>query len=317
VSTRDKLLQIFDGKPGLVLSGQILARNLGISRMAVWKQIQSMKNVGLPIESTGRQGYRLQAPFDSSLVRFSAPHGITPHYFLNTPSTQTLAKAGAAAGLPEGHLWIAETQSKGRGRVVRLWESGYGGLWFSLLLRPKVSASRVPPLALIAGMALRDAVETISGVKAKLKWPNDVVVGTGDGKFKKLAGILTEMSGQTDRTEWVSIGVGLNVNNTVSKELSGRAVSLYGLTGKASPRARFLERFIHHLYGNYAGYQKEGFEPYRRAYWSSYFAPDQPVHLKTAEGALLGRARGVDGFGRIMIESRRKIRPISEGEIIL
>src|SRR5258708_1924219 len=117
MSIRDKLLEVFDGKPGLILSGEILAKHLGVSRTAVWKQIQTMKHVGLPIEGTGRQGYRLQAPFDSSLARFRGSRGIIPHYALSTSSTQTQAKAGAAAGLPEGHLWIAETQTKGRGRL--------------------------------------------------------------------------------------------------------------------------------------------------------------------------------------------------------
>ena len=164
--------------------------------------------------------------------------------------TQTLAKEGGMAGLPEGHLWIAETQSRGRGRLERLWESAYGGLWFSLLLRPPVPPSRIPPLTLLAGLCLRNAIAKICGVDAKLKWPNDLIVpspqprqdyrrvagslatspdmhggrgrgrAAGEGSFKKLAGILTEMSGQMDRTDWVVIGVGLNVNNTISKGLA-------------------------------------------------------------------------------------------------
>jgi len=316
MSIRVKLLEAFDGQPGRILSGETLARRFGVSRAAVWKQMQAMKQVGLPIESSGRQGYRLQAPFDSSLARFRSSRWATPHYFLNTPSTQTLAKAGAAAGLPEGHLWIAETQTKGRGRLERSWESGYGGLWFSLLLRPKMPASRVPPLTLIAGLAVKQAVQKISRVDAKLKWPNDLLVHR-HGAWKKCAGILTEMSGQMDRTEWVVIGVGLNVNNTISKDLSERAASLYGLTGKAGSRAEFLDGFLRIFHGAYQQYQKEGFEPFRRAYWNNYFAPDQSVRLVTAVGPIAGIARGVDGSGAIMIESRRKIHAISEGEIVL
>src|SRR5439155_24709018 len=141
--------------------------------------------------------------------------------------------------------WIAKTKSKGRGRLDRSWESGYGGLWFSLLLRPKLPPSRVPPLSLLAGLALRDAVENVCGIRAKLKWPNDLVVKVPFRHvWKKLAGILTEMSGQMDRTDWVALGVGLNVNNTLPKDLSPRAVSLYALTGKIGSRGRLLKAFL-------------------------------------------------------------------------
>jgi len=315
VSTRDKLLSAFDGKPGHVLSGGILAKKLGVSRTAVWKQIQIMKNIGLPIESTGTQGYRLNAPFDSSLVRFSAPRWAAAHYSLGTSSTQTQAKAGAAGGLAEGHLWIAETQTQGRGRLDRRWESGYGGLWFSLLMRPKMPASRVPPLTLVAGLCLSETVEQFSGIETKLKWPNDLLIRTR-GVWKKCAGILTEMSGQMDRTEWVVIGAGLNVNNAIPPSLSPKAVSLYTLTGKVGERARYLESFLKKFHKAYARYTVEGFEPFRRTYWSRYYAPDKPARLRTTEGLLTGLARGVDASGAIMIESRRKISLISEGEIV-
>jgi BirA family biotin operon repressor/biotin-[acetyl-CoA-carboxylase] ligase len=236
-----------------------------------------------------------------------------------------LAKAGAAAGLPEGHLWIAETQTKGRGRLERSWESGYGGLWFSLLLRPKLPPGRVTPLTLVAGLALRQAVEDSTGVRAKLKWPNDLMVASpragaaplpmGEG-YKKLAGILTEMSGQMERTEWVAVGAGLNVTNALSPDLSRRACSLLDVTGKVCPRARLLAAFLGNFDKAYRRFAVEGFGPFRKAYWKHYLAPDLPVRLKTAGGLVSGIARGVDDAGGIMIEFRRKISVFTEGEII-
>jgi BirA family biotin operon repressor/biotin-[acetyl-CoA-carboxylase] ligase len=312
VSIRTKLIHRFDGPAGRLISGEALARDLGVSRTAVWKQVKALKEAGLPIEGTGRQGYRLKAPVDNTLIQCHPDAWTIPHYFLNTPSTQTLAKAGGAAGLPEGHLWIAETQAKGRGRLDRAWESTYGGLWFSLLMRPGLPASKVPPITLLAGLSLSNTVQKICGINAQLKWPNDVVIGK-----RKIAGILTEMSGQLDRTEWVVIGVGLNVHNTLSQGLEARAATLYGLTGKVWPRAHLLKAFLDSFRGAYDRYQKEGFEPFRRTYWSRYFAPDRKVQLKTAGGLVTGIAHGVDVSGAIMIESRRKISLISEGEIIL
>src|ERR1700687_3633871 len=214
MSIRERLLQAFEGRPGRVVSGEALAVELKVSRVAVWKQINALKGLGFPLESAERSGYRLKVPADGSLIKFAATKHtwVIPHLYLNTHSTQTLAKEGGLAGLPEGHLWVAETQSKGRAGLDRAWEPVYGGFCFSFLLRPPLPPSRVPPLTLLAGLCLRNAIEIVCGVDAKLKWPNDLLVGS-----KKLAGILTEMSGQTDRTDWVVIGVGLNVNNTISR----------------------------------------------------------------------------------------------------
>src|SRR5438132_9123963 len=180
MSIREALLRAFEGRPGRLISGATLAHELNISRVAVWKHINTLKDLGIPLESTQRSGYRLVVPADSSLAKFTGTKRAwaIPHYFLNTHSTQTLAKEGGMAGLPEGHLWIAETQSRGRGRLERIWESAYGGLWFSLLLRPAVPPSRIPPLTLLAGLCLRNAIAKICGVDAKLKWPNDVVLAS-------------------------------------------------------------------------------------------------------------------------------------------
>jgi BirA family biotin operon repressor/biotin-[acetyl-CoA-carboxylase] ligase len=317
MSIRDKLLQGFDGGLGQVVSGEALSRRLGVSRTAVWKQLLALKNAGFPIESAGRQGYRLGAPFDPSLIEFRGPAWVVPHYYMTTASTQTLGKAGAAAGLPEGHLWTAEMQTQGRGRLDRAWASGYGGLWFSLLLRPKLPPGRIPPLTLVAGLSLRQAVFDICRVEAKLKWPNDLLVLSSRGTYRKLAGILTEMSGPMERTEWVVIGVGINVHNALPADLAGRAASLYGVTGKTWSRARILEGFLKRFKDNYQRYSEEGFAPFVRPYWKSYFAPDRAVRLKTAGGLVSGIARGVDVGGGLMIESRRKIATSYEGEIIL
>jgi BirA family biotin operon repressor/biotin-[acetyl-CoA-carboxylase] ligase len=276
--------------------------------------MQTLKFLGLPIETEGRSGYRITTPVDNSLAVFHGTAWTRPHYFLNSVSTQVAAKAGAEAGLPEGHLWIAETQTKGRGRLGRVWESSYGGLWFSLVLRPKIAPARLPPLSLVCGLSLREAIKRVCGVTARLKWPNDLLVG--NGRPKKLAGILTEMSGQLDRTEWVVLGVGLNVNNVLSSTLQPQATSLRELTGKIWPRAKILEAFVTIFRTAYRRYVKEGFAPFRAAYWSHYFAPNRILHLKTGGGTIAGYARGIDADGAIMIESRRKIRAFTEGEIV-
>jgi len=316
MSIRNKLLQTLEGTTGKVYSGEVLAREHGVSRTAIWKQVQGLRDAGFPIESMGRQGYRLLVPFDSSLSSYSGSGKIVPHYSMTTQSTQMLAKAGAAAELPEGHVWVSEIQTKGRGRLERAWESSYGGLWFSILLRPNLAASRVAPLTLLAGVCLREAIYHVSGLDLKLKWPNDLLIQSG-GIWKKCAGILTEMSGQLDRADWVIVGVGVNVNNRISQTLEGRASSLAGLSGRSWSRALFLESFIDLFMRDYHKFKVDGFAGFRARYWKNYYAPRKLMVLKSALGLISGKAVGIDAHGAIMIESRRKIRTFVEGEVVL
>lgn len=314
MSIREQLLGAFAVPAGTPLSGESLAARFRVSRVAVWKHVQALSAMGFPIQSSPRSGYRLSPPFDASLSRYakSRQGWITPHYFLNTHTTQRLAKEGGAAGLPEGHLWIAEVQTKGRGRLERVWESSYGGLWFSLLLRPSLPAARVPPLTLLAGLCLRDAIAKVYAVNASLKWPNDVLVNS-----RKVAGILTEMSGQIDRTDWVVMGIGVNIANPLSKALKNRAATLADISGKMLSRQKLIECFLTLFKPAYQRFLTQGFEPFQTRYWSHYCPPKSEIRIQTGNGLLRGKARGIDASGAILIESRRKILAISEGEIIL
>jgi BirA family transcriptional regulator, biotin operon repressor / biotin---[acetyl-CoA-carboxylase] ligase len=320
VSSRLDVLQAFEGRLGQVLSGAALASKLGLTRAAVWKQIRALQAAGVPLISTPRAGYCLSGTLDLSLLqkqKGSSSHswGVIHHYF-QTASTQRLAKAGAEQGAPEGHVWISETQSAGRGRLDRTWESGYGGIWMSLLLRPRIAPARVPPLALVAALTLSQTCESLTGVRLKLKWPNDLVILEGR-QWKKVAGILAEMFGEVDRVAWIVVGVGLNVFNVLPKSIKPFATRLGDLTRKTVPRADLLCEFLRRFRNSYERFQLEGFQPFQKLYWERYGKPDQPVRLKTAQGEVSGIARGVDALGALLIESRRQIRAVSEGETAL
>jgi BirA family biotin operon repressor/biotin-[acetyl-CoA-carboxylase] ligase len=174
----------------------------------------------------------------------------------------------------------------------------------------------VAPITLLAGLALSQTLRKVCAVDARLKWPNDLLVREG-GRWKKCAGILTEMSGQMERTDWLVIGVGVNVNNAPSAGLSGCAASLFSLTGKSRVRADILDAFLSGFHAAYGRFLIHGFAPYRDLYWKYVVTPGGPIRLKTAEGNITGRAAGVDASGALMIESRRKIRMFHEGEIVL
>jgi BirA family transcriptional regulator, biotin operon repressor / biotin---[acetyl-CoA-carboxylase] ligase len=328
VLTRNKILHFFEGKSGRLVSGAELAGRLGITRASVWKHIQALQEMGLPIRSQDRTGYRFTGVPDFSLARCQLSSNLTSwataHHSWVTPSTQVQAKQAAVQGIPEGHFWVAEIQNQGKGRLGRTWESGFGGLWFSLLLRPKLAPAEVAPLSLIAGLALVKALRSFQPeVKAKLKWPNDILVHRR-GRWKKVAGILTEMSGEMDRTHWVALGIGINVNNALPRRLASKATSLQELTGKPWDRRHVLEAFLSRFRRLYLDFQKNGFATCKDTYWDNYFQPDAPVRLKTSLGLIKGIARGVDPRGGFIVESPRKhasarktISTIFEGEIIL
>jgi len=222
------------------ISGQTLAKKLGVTRAGVWKNIHSLQALGFPIRSYAKRGYALETTTPCSLLSLKLKnplaHWAKPHFELSTMSTQTLAKRAAHAGTPEGHVWVSEIQAQGRGRLGRVWESGFGGLWFSIILRPQVPPSRAGTIGMLAALTLAETIQSVTGVQARLKWPNDIVL-TASGKtllggkqklagWRKVAGFLTEMSGEIEKTEWIVLGVGLNVHNKIPKSLENIAANL-------------------------------------------------------------------------------------------
>ena len=315
------------------VSGEALAKRLRLSRTAVWKKIHTLQKMGFPIRTLTRRGYIFDGTADFSLAALHFSDALKPwaqpHYELTTTSTQDLALHAARSGIPEGHFWLSELQTQGRGRLDRPWSSGFGGLWFSLVLRPQIPPSKAASIGLVAALSLVHALENVVHVKAWLKWPNDLVVGglgRGDawGKgFKKVAGFLTQMSGEMDRTEWIVLGVGLNVFNAIPAELKQTAMALKDVNmgpdvrQSKGLRAELLKGFFEDFYPAYRDWQRKGFANFQMEYWKRYSRPDQSCTLKTANGEIRGIARGVDASGAIIIESRRKKQVVLEGEIVL
>lgn len=319
-TTRDKILLALNHAYPRAVSGSYLAKQLELTRAAVWKHVKALREEGFPVKADKVEGYTLAEPFDFSLLKGDLSHALRfwkVHYQFSTASTQTQAKTAAEQAASEGNLWIAEKQTSGKGRLERTWESSLGGLWLSLLLRPAIAPTRIPSLTQVAALALTQAIQSKTQLAVKLKWPNDVVVKTAKG-WRKVAGILTEMSAEVDLTRWVVIGIGVNVNNHLPASLSVLGVSLHAITGKTLSRAALLKAFLDKFGSTYRWFEKSGFEPFRNLYWQQYSRPDEPVKLKTSQGVIRGIARGVDGHGALVVESpNKKTTAIWEGEIIL
>ena len=195
------------------VSGQDLCEHFGISRTAVWKIMNQLKEEGYEIEAVQNKGYRLLNEPDlmTKDELESRTHtkyvGQTVYYSHEVDSTNTWAKRLAEEGAPNGTLTTAETQTAGKGRRGRVWKSPEGtSVSMSLLLYPDLEPAKAPMLTIVMGLAVVQGVQRALGVDTRIKWPNDAVLNG-----KKLCGILTEMSAQIDNINYVVIGTGINV----------------------------------------------------------------------------------------------------------
>ena len=235
---------------GGFISGEELSGLLHVTRAAVWKNINLLREEGYQIDSGTNRGYRLVACPD----RYSADEisagletellGKNIFCYDSIDSTNEEAKRRALAGAPSGSLFIAEQQTGGKGRLGRSWVSPAGtGMWFSVLLRPGVLPMRISATTLLSGLAVCGAIREVTGCQALVKWPNDIVSGT-----KKVCGILTEMSAEMERVESVVIGIGINANSTAFPEnLREKGTSIRLETGKPVRRITLLQEILRRL----------------------------------------------------------------------
>jgi len=218
---------------GGFLSGETLSSQLGTSRVSIWKHIRSLKEDGYVIEASAR-GYKLVSSPDL-LLPYEFP-GLEQriHYFPEIGSTMEVARELAKRGAREGTIVIAEAQTCGRGRLSREWLSPQGGIYFSLVLRPRISPAYAPRINLMASVAVASTIRKLFGLKAELKWPNDVLI-----EGRKVCGILAEMDAEMDVVNFVNVGIGINANTSIP-QFAKTATSLKDVLGREISRKEFL-----------------------------------------------------------------------------
>ena len=193
-----RLLRETDG----YVSGQELCNQFGVSRTAVWKAINQLKEAGYEIEAVQNKGYHLVSVPDRmdevelASIRKTEWAGAETYYFDKIDSTNTKAKELAEEGHPSGTFVVADQQTAGKGRRGRSWDSLPGtGIYMTLMLKPDINPNHASMLTLVTAMAVANAMHRVTGAEALIKWPNDIVING-----KKICGILTEMSAQFDYT---------------------------------------------------------------------------------------------------------------------
>jgi BirA family biotin operon repressor/biotin-[acetyl-CoA-carboxylase] ligase len=236
---KSKILGLFRSTQDIV-SGETLSAALGISRVSVWKHIQKLQECGYQIEATPKGYQLLRSPDTPFPWEFPQRQGMI-HYFPEVSSTMDIAREMARKGHSHFSVVIAGRQTSGRGRLRRIWYSDDGGLYFTLILRPNIPLQWCFRVNFAASLALCRTVRRLTGLNAAVKWPNDILI---DGK--KLSGMLSEMEAEAEMVSFVTVGIGINVNNDPT-EYEPNACSLRQLLGKPFSRKEILTLFLDEL----------------------------------------------------------------------
>lgn len=298
---QDYIVQELRQRSGFV-SGEDLSRRLKISRAAVWKHVHQLRAAGYKIQAVPHRGYQLvQCP--DRLTPAEIKNGLeTIHVggeilcYETVGSTMDEAFRLAAAGAGSGTVVCAEGQTQGRGRQGREWSSPKGrGLYFSLILRPPWAPGEVAKITFLTAVAVCEAARERTGVPARIKWPNDILVGRN-----KLAGILTEMNAEVDRVRFVVVGVGLNVNTLLS-QLPRGATSLKAETQKSVPRVPLLQDILRSFDRWYGFTLQQGPEGLFRRWRELADTIGRRVRVGDGAGRVEGKAVDLSADGGLVI----------------
>lgn len=315
----EAILNALKNRPGEFVSGEELSRMAGVSRTAIWKEVEKLRGEGYKILAQPHSGYQLVAVPDRLTAQElswnlqTAKIGRRIHAYDVADSTMEIAHRLAASGEPEGSVVFAEGQGYGRGRMGRSWISPKGkGIYCSVILRPPLQLTEIPKITLMAAVAAARAVEAGTGIKPEIKWPNDLLVGG-----RKLAGILTELNAELNRVNYVVLGIGMNVNTPADK-LPAHGTSLARELGEKVNRLDLARQLLAQLDRAYAQFLKEGMAPVLEAWRGFAGFLGRRVRV-TVEGRVLdGQALDVDPSGALLVRTDTGlVESVSAGEVLL
>jgi BirA family transcriptional regulator, biotin operon repressor / biotin---[acetyl-CoA-carboxylase] ligase len=308
VLMKERLIALFGAAPDEYLSGSEISRQLHVSRTAIWKHIQALKEDGYTFEASPRLGYKLLSvpdtlqPSDIASLLRTKTLGRTVHCYEEVDSTQNIAHRLVQAGAEEGTLIVAERQTTGRGRLGRHWHSPKGkGIYMSLVVKPDIPLHMTPHLTLLAAVALCRAIRrVVPEVSPGIKWPNDLLI---DGK--KISGILLESSAENENLQYIITGVGISCNlqkEDYPEELLPKATSLYMESGKRVDRAALIAEFLLQLEELFDLYMSQGFGPIRTLWEASAVTLGQSVRSSDPNGEYEGTAVGLNDWGGLVLK---------------
>ena len=307
-----RVLEILKENGGYV-SGEAIAKELGISRTAVWKYIFKLRSEGYDISSSTKKGYLLNVGdvFNENEIKLE-----NLVFEKELDSTNTRAKMLACTKAEHGTVVTCDRQTGGRGRLGRGWADTKGeGLAFSLVLKPDVMPEEASKLTLISGLAVAEEIERQTGAKAEIKWPNDIIING-----KKVCGILTEISTEIMRLDYAVVGIGINVNNReFPKDIADKATSLYMESGKCFMRARLLEGCVRRILAYTKELEEKSLLPFKeRLEDRSLMTGRHVIAVKYPTGEIIceGTAGGLTDGGELKIVCQDgTVKTVGAGEV--
>jgi len=302
------------------ISGQSICDELGISRTAVWKYMNQLKEDGYGIEATQNKGYNI-TKYPDVLTEVELGSLFETEFFGNKiyfydeiDSTNNEAKKKAEDGAKQGTLVIAECQNGGRGRRGKKWISPSGsGIWMSFVLKPTIHPYGASMITLVAALSVVSALKNIKGLECNIKWPNDIVANG-----KKICGILTEMSSELDAVNYVIIGIGININSTeFDEEISDIASSVFLETGLTIKRSQVVADFAKYFEKYYSIFmQTQDMRGLIDEYNGLLVNVGREVKINNINSQFIGNAIGINDKGELLVKKQDgSVEKVIAGEV--
>ena len=316
---KEEILRLLRSADGYI-SGQELCNRFGVSRTAVWKAINQLKEAGYEIEAQLNKGYRLMAAPDlmteAEIKSLMHTDWVAKEvlYFDTIDSTNTKAQELAEKGYPSGTLVVADKQESGKGRRGRSWVSPSGtGIFMTLMIKPDINPNNASMLTLVAALAVAKAITSVTGEEAMIKWPNDIVVNS-----KKVCGILTEMNAQFDYINHIVVGIGINVHNeSFPEEINQMASSLMiEAGGKRFHRAQIIAETMSYFEQYYDTFLKtQDLSALVREYDELLVNRNKSVRVLDPKEPFDGKAMGITPKGELIVDTWESRKLVSSGEV--
>lgn len=309
------ILNTFKENRGEFVSGQFISNQIKVTRTTVWKHIGGLRKKGYVILSVPSKGYKLiETPDILSIADIkkgikTTVIGKEILIFDEVKSTNDLTMEFAAKGSKEGLVVVAESQHHGKGRLGRQWISPKGvNIYASFLLRPEIPPVNAPVLTMMASLAAVEAISNTTGLDARIKWPNDILVNQ-----KKISGILTEMNAEEEKINYVVIGIGINVNmknEDFPENIRIPATSVMDSLGRKFDRSKLLCSLIESMDSNYEYLRKKGVMSVMSKWRPLCITLNKMIKVTSAGGAITGVAEDVTKEGGLVIRIGEDLKKV-------
>ena len=306
------------------LSGQDLSDVLRISRVAIWKHIKKIQDLGYTVESKQKLGYKLTEnsdilfPWEVTSELKTKLIGQKVYYFDSIDSTQNQALKIANEPENNGAVIIAATQTGGKGRTGRKWISPKGGIWFSIILHPKFDISITTLFPIASSLALSKAIENTFEITPELKWPNDLTING-----KKIAGILVDAAFESNKIESLVLGVGINFNVDIKaiKKTLKDTPNFYGVSSLSEQNKKvkpiqLVQNFFVELEKIYELLNKKQTKKIILEWTKRSSTLGKNVEINTTDGKIKGKATKIDEDGALIISNKSKTYKVIAGDVI-